>query len=150
MEIFQATIEDLEGVSNQFNLYRMFYQQASDIEGAKIYIKNRLENKESIIFVVKDKNRYVGFTQLYPTFSSISMKRAWILNDLYVDAVARKQGVGEMLLQKAKDYAVETEAKSISLSTAPDNYAAQRLYEKNGYVKDSQFYQYELNLIKEY
>ena len=147
MEIFQATIEDLEGVSNQFNLYRMFYQQASDIEGAKIYIKNRLENKESIIFVVKDKNRYVGFTQLYPTFSSISMKRAWILNDLYVDAVARKQGVGEMLLQKAKDYAVETEAKSISLSTAPDNYAAQRLYEKNGYVKDSQFYQYELNLI---
>jgi len=147
MEIFQATIEDLEGVSNQFNLYRMFYQQASDIEGAKTYIKNRLENKESIIFVVKDKNRYVGFTQLYPTFSSISMKRAWILNDLYVDAVARKQGVGEMLLQKAKDYAVETEAKSISLSTAPDNYAAQRLYEKNGYVKDSQFYQYELNLI---
>ena len=147
MEIFQATFKDLEGVSSLFNLYRMFYQQASDIEGAKTYIKNRLENNESIIFVVKDKNRYVGFTQLYPTFSSISMKRAWILNDLYVDAVARKQGVGELLLQKAKDYAVETEAKSISLSTAPDNYAAQRLYEKNGYVKDSQFYQYELSLI---
>jgi len=147
MEIFQATIEDLEGVSNQFNLYRMFYLQASDIEGAKTYIKNRLENKESVIFVVKDKQRYVGFTQLYPTFSSISMKKTWILNDLYVDATARKQGVGEMLLQKAKDYAVETEAKSISLSTAPDNHAAQRLYEKNGYVKDSQFYQYELSLI---
>ena len=147
MEIFQATIEDIEGVSTQFNLYRMFYQQASDIEGAKTYIKNRLENKDSIIFVVKDKHRYVGFTQLYPTFSSISMRRAWILNDLYVDAVARKQGVAEMLLQKVKDYAVETEAKSISLSTAPDNYAAQRLYEKHGYVKDSQFYQYELSLI---
>jgi len=147
MEIFQATIEDLEGVSNQFNLYRMFYQQTSDIEGAKTYIKNRLENKDSIIFVVKDKHRCVGFTQLYPTFSSISMRRAWILNDLYVDTVARKQGVAELLLQKVKDYAVETEAKSISLSTAPDNYAAQRLYEKHGYVKDSQFYQYELSLI---
>ena len=148
MELYQATIEDLEGVSNLFNLYRIFYQQTSDLEGAKNYIKNRLENKDSVIFVVKDKQGYVGFTQLYPTFSSISMKRAWILNDLYVDAEARKQGIGEMLLQKVKDYAIETGAKSISLETAPDNYAAQRLYEKNGYKKDSQFYQYDLEFSR--
>ena len=75
MEIYRATIEDLEGVSNLFNLYRMFYQQTSDLEGAKTYIKNRLESKDSVIFVVKDKQEYKGFTQLYPTFSSISMKR---------------------------------------------------------------------------
>ncbi len=146
MEIYQATIEDLEGVSNLFNLYRIFYQQASDLEGAKDYIKERVENKDSVIFVVKNKQDYLGFTQLYPTFSSISMKKAWILNDLYVDAEARKQGIGEILLQKAKEYAIETGAKNISLSTAPDNYAAQRLYEKNGYIRDSQFYQYELSL----
>ena len=148
MKIFQATIEDLEGVSHLFNLYRMFYQQESDIEGAKTYIKERIENKESVIFVVKDKLDYIGFTQLYPTFSSISMKRAWILNDLYVDREARKQGIGELLLHKAKEYAIKTGAKSINLSTAPENDAAQRLYEKNGYIRDSQFYQYELDLTK--
>ena len=148
MEIYQATIEDLEGVSDLFNLYRIFYQQASDIEGAKTYIKNRLESKDAVIFVVKDEQDYVGFTQLYPTFSSISMKRAWILNDLYVDAESRNQGIGEMLLHKAKDFAIETGAKSISLETAPDNYAAQRLYEKNEYKKDSQFYHYELDLAE--
>ena len=146
MDIFQATIDDLEGVSSVFNLYRMFYQQESDIEGAKSYIKDRLEKEDSVIFVVKDKESYVGFTQLYPTFSSVSMKRVWILNDLYVDAAVRRKGVGEMLLQKAKDYANETGAKSISLSTAVDNYGAQRLYEKNGYKKDSEFYQYEIRL----
>ncbi|WP_099361420.1 GNAT family N-acetyltransferase [Fredinandcohnia onubensis] len=146
MKIVQATIEDLEGVTNLFNSYRKFYQQESDIEGAKAYIKERMASKESVIFVVKDKEHYVGFTQLYPTFSSISMKRAWILNDLYVDSNARKQGVGEMLLHKAKEYAIETGAKSISLSTAPDNVSAQRLYEKNGYKKDTQFYHYELEL----
>ena len=146
MEIYQATIEDLEGVSNLFNLYRIFYQKTSDLEGARAYIKERLENKDSVIFIVKNKQEYIGFTQLYPTFSSISMKKAWILNDLYVEAVARKQGIGEMLLQKVKDYAIETEAKSISLSTATDNYSAQKLYEKNGYTRDSQFYQYELSL----
>jgi ribosomal protein S18 acetylase RimI-like enzyme len=147
MEIYQATMEDLEGVSYLFNLYRMFYQQASDLEGAKAYIQKRIESKESVIFVVKDKQKYVGFTQLYPTFSSISMKRAWILNDLYVAAEARKQGVGEKLLHKAKDYAIETGAKSISLSTALDNDSAQRLYEKNGYIRDSQFYYYELRIL---
>lgn len=148
MEIYQATIEDLDGVSNLFNLYRMFYQQTSDLEGARTYIKKRLESKDSVIFVVKDKQEYVGFTQLYPTFSSISMKRAWILNDLYVDAEARNQGIGEMLLHKAKDFAIETGAKSISLETAPDNYAAQKLYEKSGYKKDSQFYHYDLDLTE--
>jgi len=148
MEIFQATIEDLEGVSNLFNLYRIFYQQESDLESAKTYIKDRIENKESVLFVVKDKQNYVGFTQLYPTFSSISLKRAWILNDLYVDNKARKQEVGELLLQKAKEYAIETGAKSLSLSTASDNHSAQRLYEKNGYKRDAQFYHYELDLAE--
>jgi ribosomal protein S18 acetylase RimI-like enzyme len=148
MEIYQATIEDLEGVSNLFNLYRMFYQQTSDLEGARTYIKSRLESKDSVIFVVKNKLEYLGFTQLYPTFSSISMKRAWILNDLYVDVETRKQGIGDMLLNKAKDFAMETGAKSISLETAPDNYAALRLYEKNGYKRESQFYHYELDLAE--
>lgn len=145
MEIYQASIEDLEGVSNLFNSYRMFYQQTSDLEGAKAYIKERIENQESVIFIVKDKQKYVGFTQLYPTFSSISMERALILNDLYVDGKARKKGVGEMLLQQSKEFAIETGAKSISLSTALDNDAAQRLYERNGYIRDSRFFHYELS-----
>ncbi|MFG6146849.1 GNAT family N-acetyltransferase [Halobacillus sp. B23F22_1] len=144
MEIYQASIDDLEGVADLFNLYREFYEQDTDVKGAASYIKNRLENKDSVIFVVRDNLKYAGFTQLYPTFSSISMKKAWILNDLYVDAGARNQGVGELLLRQAKEYAEETGACSISLSTAPDNFSAQRLYEKNGYVRDAQFYHYEL------
>lgn len=146
MEIHLATIEDLEGVSNLFNSYRVFYEQPSDLEGAKKYIKERLENEESAIFVVKDNQKYVGFIQLYPTFSSISMQKAWILNDMFVDLEARKQGIGQMLIQQAKDYALKTSAISIVLETAPDNYAAQKLYEKNGYVRDTQFYHYELSL----
>ena len=57
MEIYQATIGDLEGVTNLFNLYRVFYQQTSDLEGAKIYIEKRLESKDSVIFVVKDQQK---------------------------------------------------------------------------------------------
>lgn len=148
MKVIQATLEDLEGVSNLFNGYRMFYGQISDVESAKEYIKERLENEESVIFIAKDSQKYMGFTQLYPTFSSISMKKAWILNDLFVDPEARKQGVGEMLIHKVKEYAMATGAKSIALETAPTNDAAQKLYEKNGYVRDTEFYHYELSLTK--
>ncbi len=148
MEIYQATLKDVMAVSNLFNMYRTFYQQTPDLDGARNFIKNRLENEDSVIFVAKANQEYVGFTQLYPTFSSISMKRAWILNDMFVDAKARNQGVGEKLLQKAKEYAKGTGAKSISLETAPDNEVAQRLYERNGYKRDEEFYHYSLELYE--
>ena len=146
MEIYQATMKDLEGAATLFNMYRTFYQQTPDLDGAKAFIKSRLENEDSVIIVAKLNHEYVGFTQLYPTFSSISMKRAWILNDMFVDSKARNQGVGGKLLQKAKVFASETGAKSITLETTPDNEAAQGLYEKNGYKKDDQFYHYYLEL----
>lgn len=148
MEIYQASIEDLKGVANLFNAYRMFYGQSSDLEGAEKYIKERLENGESVIFVAKDNEDYAGFTQLYPTFSSVSMKRAWVLNDLFVDQEARRRGIGEMLMHEARDYAIATGAKSIALETAPENAAAQRLYEKSGYIRDTEFYHYELSLTE--
>ena len=146
MEIHQATPKDLEGVSHLFSLYRNFYKQTPDLEGAKTFIKERLENEDSVIFVAKISDEYVGFTQLYPTFSSISMKRTWVLNDMFVDASARNQKVGEKLLQKAKEFTSERGAKSITLETNPDNEVAQRLYERNGYKKDEEFYHYYLEL----
>ncbi len=146
MEIYQATMKDLDAIANLFNMYRTFYEQTPDLDGAKAFIKSRLEKEDSVIFVAKSNHEYVGFTQLYPTFSSISMKRAWILNDMFVDAKARNHGVGGMLLQKAKEFASETGAKSITLETTPDNEAAQGLYEKNGYRKDDQYYHYYLEL----
>lgn len=146
MNIIQATKKDIGEVARLFNEYRMFYKREDDIVSAASYIKERIENNESVIFVVQDGDDYIGFTQLYPSYSSLSMKRTWILNDLYVEKRARKKGIGEMLLQQAKEYAKKNGAKSLSLSTAIDNLSAQRLYEKNGYQKDTKFFHYELNL----
>ncbi|WP_085507210.1 GNAT family N-acetyltransferase [Thalassobacillus devorans] len=146
--IYRASMEDLEGVARLFQAYREFYQQESDLEVAKRYIKERLQNNDSVIFVAKSEDMLIGFVQLYPTFSSVSVSKAWILNDLYVDRAARNRGIGAVLLDKAKGYAMDTGANSISLSTAPDNFNAQRLYEKHGYQLDTQFLHYELNLDK--
>ncbi|WP_366249028.1 GNAT family N-acetyltransferase [Terribacillus aidingensis] len=146
MTIIRASIQDVKETAILFNQYRQFYKQVQDLIGAEAYITERLEKGDSAIFLAKDGDEYVGFTQLYPTFSSIGMKRAWILNDLYVAENARKQGVGEKLLDVAEAFARETGAGSIALSTAPDNEKAQRLYERKGYERDKQFYHYELGL----
>lgn len=42
MKIYQATITDLEGVSDLFNLYRIFYNQPSDPNGMiYMYMRNQ-------------------------------------------------------------------------------------------------------------
>jgi len=82
MSILKATGNDLDSLAELFDLYRVFYQQQSNINGAKEFIKDRLSNEESVIFLAFDENNPVGFVQLYPSFSSVSMKRTWVLNDL--------------------------------------------------------------------
>lgn len=145
-EIVQATMGDLDQVTVLFNEYRIFYKQQSDLEAARSFLHNRMKYCESIIFIVKDSelNTAIAFTQLYPSFSSISMKRSWILNDLYVTEAYRGRGVAQLLLDSAMEYAKQTNAKGIALSTAIDNERAQALYERNGYKRDTEFYSYYL------
>ncbi|UOY94214.1 GNAT family N-acetyltransferase [Ectobacillus sp. JY-23] len=147
MHVYKATLEDAEGLSALFDLYRQFYDQDANLEGAKLFLSERLQKQESVIFVAVQDLVYLGFIQLYPSFSSVSMRRTWILNDLYVQEEARGQGVAQKLLDAAKIHALQSGAKSLELQTAPDNLAAQRLYEKNGYKHDTSFRNYSLCLL---
>lgn len=143
----RASLEDAENVATLFNDYRVFYKQESDMTVALEFISERLDKNESVIFCAQDaKGVLIGFTQLYPNFSSVSAKRSWILNDLYVASAARRLGVGRKLMNAAKDFAISTGAKCISLETAPDNVNAQALYESLGYEKSSGFYSYYLSV----
>jgi len=144
MRVFQAKTTEVKEVAKLFDQYRVFYKQESNIEAAEAFISERMENNESVIFVVEEEGEFLGFTQLYPSFSSVSMKRLWILNDLFVSKTARNKGVAQYLLDAAKQFAIETSAKSLDLQTANDNFAAQALYEKNGYELEKDFRSYSL------
>lgn len=140
MSIEQATLKDLESVTELFDLYRMFYQQKSDIDGARKFIKERLAGEDSVIFIAYESENAVGFVQLYPSFSSVSMKKLWVLNDLYVRESVRGKGFGEELMKRAIDFAAETSTKGIRLETAPDNIGAQKLYEKLGFTRETNYF----------
>ena len=146
ISIYQATINDLKQLVPLFDAYRVFYKQPSDKEGAEKFLFERFEHGESVIFMAKDNEEAVGFTQLYPIFSSVSMQRLWLLNDLFVMEQGRRKGIAEKLMNAAKDFATLTSAKGLILSTATDNHDAQRLYERLGYKKDDGFVQYFLGL----
>lgn len=140
MIIQKATLNELHSLSELFDLYRVFYEQPSNLEDAKEFLRERLVNEESVVFIALDEDDSLGFVQLYPSFSSISMKRTWILNDLFVKESARKKGVGEKLLQTAITFARETNANGVSLETGKENVNAQRLYERFGFVKESNYF----------
>jgi ribosomal protein S18 acetylase RimI-like enzyme len=137
----KATITDIDAVTNLFDSYRVFYEQDSDKKNAKLFLQARFEKQESIIFIAEKAGVAVGFTQLYPVFSSVSMQEMFVLNDLYVDANERKQGIGEKLLVKAQEYVKANNLKGLSLETASDN-PAQKLYERLGWSRDDGYYHY--------
>ncbi|KXK55056.1 MAG: hypothetical protein UZ05_CHB002000697, partial [Chlorobi bacterium OLB5] len=111
MKIIKATTKELEQTAKLFNDYRVFYDQEPDIEGALKFINERMKNNESVIYIALDENSEgLGFVQLYPLFTSVGMKRMWVLNDLYVDIMARKKGIAEKLIEKSKELVRETGA----------------------------------------
>jgi GNAT superfamily N-acetyltransferase len=142
----QAALSDADIVTPLFDQYRQFYRQESQPALARAFIVERLARHESVIFLAENaSDEAVGFTQLFPSFTSVGAGRIWVLNDLYVIPAARGNGVGSILLEAARAHAIATGSKRIELSTAHDN-PARKLYESHGYSKDDGFIHYSLSL----
>ena len=119
MRIIQATLEHLDLLTPLFVKYREFYGSLPYPDSSRAFLEKRLRRKESVIYLAladDDNNKLMGFCQLYPSFSSLSLKRVWILNDIYVAEDARRQLVADNLIRTAKKMAKETNAVRIRLS----------------------------------
>ena len=142
----RAGFSILDELARLFDLYRQFYRQASDVDGAKTFLRERLTGGDSVIFVAFLEGAPAGFTQLYPSLSSVLMQPIWILNDLFVTPDARRQGVAEGLMEHAAAFAKEAGAARLSLRTEVTNEQAQALYEKLGWRQNTAFLTYDLTL----
>src|SRR5581483_10999258 len=93
LNVTQATLDDLDALAPLFDGYRVFYRRASNLPAAREFLRERLALRESVIFIARnERGEALGFTQLYPCFSSVSARRLWILNDLFVAESARGLG----------------------------------------------------------
>ncbi len=142
MNIIKASIENLEQLLPLFEAYRKFYKQASNTDAAHDFLSNRFNKKDSILFMAFNKEKEaIGFTQLYPTFSSVTMEPTYILNDLFVASNYRGNKVGEKLLDHAKKFVINSNSKGLTLETDFNN-PAQELYERLGWEKDTKVLHY--------
>lgn len=147
MNYRKATPKDLDRLSELFDAYRMFYRKTTDILGAKTFLKERISNKDSELFVAESAdNKLVGFVQLYPLFSSTRMKKFWLLNDLFVHPESRSKGVSIGLIDKAKELVLESKACGMFLETEKSNLIGNKLYPKTGFELNTACNFYEWNV----
>jgi ribosomal protein S18 acetylase RimI-like enzyme len=147
MRIQAATAADLDDLAELFGAYLQFYEVIKPLEQVQAFLAARLRNSESVLLLARDEYGVaLGFVQLYGFFASLALEPAWLLSDLYVSAQARRQGVGEALMNAARAHAEATGACGLQLETAKSNLPGQALYERLGYMRDEVFYTYWLGL----
>ena len=132
----RATLDDLDAVAPLFDAYRRFYSQPGDLQRARDYLQERMTLGESVVLLAQRDGEVVGFTQLYPIFSSVRTARTWLLNDLFVAEGARRFGVARALLDAAAAFAREQGAAGLMLETMADNAPARALYRAAGWHED--------------
>ncbi|MGH8493865.1 MAG: GNAT family N-acetyltransferase [Moraxellaceae bacterium] len=142
LTVRQATLSDLEALVLLFDDYRQFYGRVSDVQAARDFLLARFNHGESVLFIAYEGSTSIGFTQLYPSFSSVSLARTFVLNDLFVSESARRKGVASKLMSAAVGFASALGAVRVSLSTVTSNEAAQALYQSAGWKRDEQFFVY--------
>lgn len=131
--IRKVTLQDIGQLSELFDQYRIFYQKEPDLPAAEQFLTERIEKRDSEIFVAESEGEILGFVQLYPIFSSTRMKRYWLLNDLFVHENYRGKGFSKQLIEKAKEIAKSTDAGGILLETGKTNDIGNKLYPACGF-----------------
>ena len=148
LKILRANKSHIESVSILFDMYRQFYKYQKDLNNSKNYIYKRIVNNESIIFIGIENENIIAFVQLYEAFDSLNLNKKLVLYDLYVLEKYRKLGIGRKLMNKSKDFAINNNFLRIELSTSIDNYSAQKLYESLDYIRDKEYCDYGLEILR--
>ena len=140
--IRQAVAADIEALAVLFDQYRQFQGKAGDLAAARSFLTERFDHGESIVLLATAGSSAVGFAQLYPSYSSTSLSRVFILNDLFVLESVRGQRVASQLLSAVEAYAWSFDASRVTLNVARTNVSAQQVYTARGWKQDDQFFMF--------
>lgn len=88
---------------------------------------------DSALLVAEAQARVLGFIQVRTVVDYYTQAPIGHVSDVVVAAHAQGQGVGEALLQAAQDWASARDYRLMQLLVLPEDAAARRLYERQGY-----------------
>lgn len=116
---------------------------SSSAPNTMMELEEIVRGESTVLFAARSDGIIVGLLTL-ATFRIPTGVRAWI-EDVVVDDRARGKGVGEALNRAALVEARRRGAKTVDLTSRPSREAANRLYQRIGFVRrDTNVYRYEL------
>ncbi|QXP62812.1 GNAT family N-acetyltransferase [Polaribacter sp. HaHaR_3_91] len=96
-------------------------------------LEDIVSSGNTMLFIAEENNNIIGTLTL--VFNKIPTgNKVWI-EDVVVDNAARGKGVGEKLTQFAIEFTANKGIKSINLTSSPERIAANKLYQKLGFIK---------------
>ncbi len=148
MRIVQASVDRLDDVTPLFIKYREFYGQLPRPEASRRFLHDRLVNEQAIILLAEEDEtgKVLGFCQLIPSFSALTLNPSWVLKGIYVVEEARRQLVADKLINEAKQRARTAGIKRMTVMTGEENIAAQQLYRSLGFSDDAELTYFALKL----
>ena len=151
VSVRRAELADVGAVGPLFERYCVFYERHPSPDDAMAFIRDRMRLRDSVILVaelpeVRGGQRAVGVVQLYPKWSSTTMRRDWIVKDVFGEAGAGRAGVARALMEEAVAFCRRSGAANVKLKTQAENAPARALYEKLGWVMDEAFVTYNCRL----
>jgi GNAT superfamily N-acetyltransferase len=147
VRIEPITAQQLETLLPMIAAYQRFYEVADvDAERNRAFFTRFLAPSDAgMLLGAWSGEQLVGYACLYWHFTSLVPAETVLMNDLYVDRDHRGEGIGRALIEASAGVARERGAHHLEWATAPDNEAAQRLYDSTG-AERSEWVEYELPL----
>jgi ribosomal protein S18 acetylase RimI-like enzyme len=139
-------------VATLFDEYRQAFGYASSRAAGLEYIRGCVAGGEVAVFTACYESRLLeplGFTMLYPSFSSVQLRRTWQMQDIFVVPRARRCGIARALMEHVIKFARQQGAQHITLLSRIENGPASSLFSSLGfepYEYDREYSRYRLLL----
>lgn len=125
-------------------LYHYLFTQMAKLQPDRLkpgkqdeaFILNGIKNDKFHLLVAELNNKIVGFSvaqiQETPLFNCLVQRKYAYIFDIAVDPLMQSQGIGHLLLNGMKEWAISKQLTHIELSVLAENEQAKRFYKKEG------------------
>lgn len=130
--------------------YRQYCGAQPSPGKTRSFLLDLYSQKKAVTFLAIDEpsNNVMGFINLFPSYSTLSLQKIWILNDLGVAKKYRGNGVAKALIQKALSMAKDSGADRVELKTQKTNISAQQLYASLRFTIDEENIFYRVSMVE--
>jgi GNAT superfamily N-acetyltransferase len=143
-QIAPVSAAELEELLPLIADYQRFYRAEPDSDRNREFFRRFLApSEDGLILGARAEDGFLGYACLYWHFSSTRAREVVLMNDLFVAAEGRRQGVGRALIEASAAVGRERGAAVLEWSTEPGNHTAQRLYDATG-AERSEWVSYEI------